>query len=117
MRTPGRSVAFAFFMMFLIPAAATSFDRDYRERSKEAAYRAGFNDGYRDGLHRGEFDSRAHLRSNYHSWEYDRAGGRYERAFGHDSGRYRKGYKEGYRQGYRDGYRRIGFPRYYPRFR
>ncbi|HYK89037.1 MAG TPA: hypothetical protein VE398_09715 [Acidobacteriota bacterium] len=112
MRVLEKSIICAAFLTLIIPSIAASYDRDYRDRDKHAAYRAGFDEGYRNGIRRGEYDSRLHLRNNYHSREYDRAGSYYDRGYFHNNGQYKKGYKDGYRQGYRDGYRRIDFRRY-----
>jgi flagellar biosynthesis/type III secretory pathway protein FliH len=110
MRILGRSTACAILLLLSIPSLAKAFDRDYRERSKEAAYRAGYDDGYRAGLRHGEYDYRTRSGYHYHSREYDRADGYYEPQY-RDRGHYKKGYRDGYREGYRDGYERRGFPR------
>jgi flagellar biosynthesis/type III secretory pathway protein FliH len=111
MRALGRSTAFGILLLLSIPSLAKALDRDYRERSKEAAYQAGFDDGYRAGFRHGEFDYRT--RAGYHnrSREYDRADGYNEWGF-RDRGHYKKGYRDGYREGYRDGYERRVFGRH-----
>ncbi len=111
MRALGKSIAFAVPLLFLIPSIAGSRDNGGRERGKEFAYEAGFDDGYREGYRHGNFDRHARARFDYHSREYDRAGGFYAREFGHE-GHYKKGYRDGYRRGYKDGYRKLPFPRY-----
>ncbi len=109
MRTLGRLITGVILLLLSIPSAARAYEHDYRERGKEAAYRAGFDDGYRAGLRHGEHDFRSQAgygyrgRDNYRDDGYFAFGFRYK-------GDYKKGYRDGYRRGYRDGHERYAYP-------
>jgi flagellar biosynthesis/type III secretory pathway protein FliH len=109
MRTLAKSIALAVLIFLAVPSRAGAGDRDYRDKGRDAAYRAGFENGYRSGLHHGEFDFRAHERFGYRGRDNLRGDrfGFWER----HRGDYSRGYREGFRKGYRNGYERYAFPR------
>jgi flagellar biosynthesis/type III secretory pathway protein FliH len=109
MRTPGRWIAGVTLLLFSLPFAAMAYERDYREKGKEAAYRTGFDEGYRAGLRHGEHDFRSRAGYGYRGRDYYRDDGHF--GFGYRyKGDYRKGYRDGYRRGYRDGHERYANP-------
>jgi flagellar biosynthesis/type III secretory pathway protein FliH len=75
----------------------------WRNNSKDAAYRAGFDRGYWDGLRHGDQDSRRRAGYDFRSREYKDGERGYSRSMQH-KGDYKKGYRQGYESGYNDGY-------------
>lgn len=116
MRIPARLIAGMTFLLLSIPSLAAAGEHEYRERAREAAYRAGFDNGYRTGLHHGEYDFRAHLGYGYRGRDHFRDDHYFGFRYGRDR-EFRKGFQDGYRRGYREGYERFAYPprarRYY----